>query len=413
MKPLFNPQETKQHSFSDVLHSVQQFLSENYTALLQEGSERQNADRLKQYIRKYLTDNAVSVEYLSRGELTEKLYSEMAEYSYLMPYLRDKTVEELNINAWNDIEVLYSSGDFKKLSEHFSSPDHALQIVRRMLHASGVVLDHASPIALASIGKNIRIAAMMCPIVDAEIGVAASIRMVNPQHIGKEEFIGSGTATEEMLDFLSSVVRYGVSLCIAGSTGSGKTTELGWLLTTLPLKKRIGTIESGSRELNLIKSEDGKVISRVVHTLSRESDDPAQSVPQVKLLEHSLSFDFDYVVLAEMRGAEAAVVMEAANTGTPVLTTIHASSCESTYNCIVSLAKRGSSFDDATLYGHVTESFPLIIFSKQLEDKSRKITEIMECEILPDNTRNFRPLYRYLYCIIWCKKQAWKMFSQM
>ena len=34
-------------------------------------------------------------------------------------------------------------------------------------------------------------------------------------------------------------------------------------------------------------------------------------------------------------------------------------------------------------------------FSKQLENRERKLMEIMECEIMPDGKRVFRTIYRY------------------
>lgn len=43
----------------------------------------------------------------------------------------------------------------------------------------------------------------------------------------------------------------------------------------------------------------------------------------------------------------------------------------------------------------VTEAFPIIVFTKQLENKKRKIMEIMECELLPDGGMNFRTLFHY------------------
>ena len=55
----------------------------------------------------------------------------------------------------------------------------------------------------------------------------------------KEEIPG------QMLDFLSECIRYGISVCVAGATSSGKTTLLGWLLTTIPDGKRIYSIENG------------------------------------------------------------------------------------------------------------------------------------------------------------------------
>ena len=37
----------------------------------------------------------------------------------------------------------------------------------------------------------------------------------------------------------------------------------------------------------------------------------------------------------------------------------------------------------------------MVVFCKQLENKARRVMEVMECEILPDGTRNFRPLFQY------------------
>jgi pilus assembly protein CpaF len=96
-----------------------------------------------------------------------------------------------------------------------------------------------------------------------------------------------------------------------------------------------------------------------------------------------------------MRGAEANAAQEAARTGVAVLTTIHSNSCEATYRRMVSLCKRAVDMSDETLMAYVTEAYPIVVFCKQLENKARRVMEIMECEILPDGTRNFRPLFRY------------------
>ena len=50
---------------------------------------------------------------------------------------------------------------------------------------------------------------------------------------------------------------------------------------------------------------------------------------------------------------------------------------------------------DETLMGFVTEAYPIVAFCKQLENRQRRLMEIMECEILPDGTRKFRVLFQY------------------
>ena len=43
----------------------------------------------------------------------------------------------------------------------------------------------------------------------------------------------------------------------------------------------------------------------------------------------------------------------------------------------------------------VTDAFPIVVYAKQLENKQRRIMEIMECEIKPDGRREYHSLYRY------------------
>ncbi len=92
----------------------------------------------------------------------------------------------------------------------------------------------------------------------------------------------------------------------------------------------------------------------------------------------SLRFNPDIIVVGEMRGAEINAAQEAARTGVAVLTTIHSNSCEATYRRMVSLCKRAVDMSDETLMGYVTEAYPIVVFCKQLENKKRKMMEIME-----------------------------------
>jgi pilus assembly protein CpaF len=166
-------------------------------------------------------------------------------------------------------------------------------------------------------------------------------------------------------------------------------------LTTIPDNKRIFTIENGSRELSLVREKNGAVTNSVVHTLTRDSENERQCITQITLLDIALRFNPDILVVGEMRGAEANAAQEAARTGVAVLTTIHSNSCEATYRRMVSLCKRAVDMSDATLMDYVTEAYPLVVFCKQLENKQRRLMEIMECEILPDGTRQYNPIFRY------------------
>lgn len=390
----FSPQG-EGREFTDVLKEVQEYISSKYSTLIIDQESGDVKDQIKRYITKYVQDYRIAVKGMDRQELVDTIYTEMAEFSFLTKYVFGTGIEEIDINSWRDIEVQYSGGVTKKLTERFESPQHAINVIRRMLHTSGMVLDNASPAVLGHLSKNIRIAAMKTPLVDEDVGIAASIRIVNPQSMKQEDFINGGTATQPMMDFLTECLRYGISICVAGATSSGKTTLLGWLLTTIPDNKRIYTIESGSRELALVREKEGVVTNSVIHTLTRDSENERQRVDQIALLDMALRFNPDIIVVGEMRGPEANAAQEAARTGVAVVTTIHSNSCEATYRRMVSLCKRAVDMSDETLLSYVTEAYPIVAFCKQLENRERRLMEIQECEIRPDGTRSYRPLFQY------------------
>lgn len=306
-------------------------------------------------------------------------------------------IEEVNINSYDDIEIIMSGGRSMKIPDRFQSPQHAVDVTRRLLNTCGMVLDDTMPSVIGFLDKNIRISVDKSPIVDADVGINASIRIVNQQTVSKEKLMVSGSATEEMLDFLTCCIRYGVSVCIAGSTGSGKTTVMSWLLSMVPDNRRLITIEEGSREFDLIKrDENGRAINSVVHLLTRPHENPSLDIDQDLLLERVLRKHPDVIGVGEMRSAkEALSVAESSRTGHTVVTTIHSNSSESTYRRMMTLAKRKYNMADDILMQIMVEAYPIVVFTKQLEDGSRKIMQIIEGEDYRNGRLYYRPLYQY------------------
>lgn len=288
------------------------------------------------YIRQYIRDNQYSVPGYTTDGLVEALYNEMAEYSFLTPYLNGENTdwEEININRWDDVKISYCDGRVECSKGQFLSPGHATDVMKRLLRQSNITFDEAKPCVRGHLNNKIRITVNGPGVIDDDVGIQASIRYINPKKLGKADFIKSGMATEEMLDFLSTVYRYGISICLAGPTGSGKTTVMSWLLSTVPDAKRIYTIENTTREFDLTRrdKDSNAVLNNVIHTVTRDSDDPKQRVTEQMLLEQGLTFDPDYICMAEMKGSEAFETQEAARTGHAVISTVHAKSCAEIYD---------------------------------------------------------------------------------
>lgn len=393
--------EIRLRPFPEVLKEVQEHITKNYASTLKDDPD-ESRELVKSYIQKYLENNHLGVEETEQEELCELIYGEMTGFSFLTKYLYRDDVEEININQWKDVKITYSNGEILPCKEHFNSPQHAIDVIRRMLHKSGMIFDSAQTIVVGHLSNKIRITVMGDGVIDRDKGLSASIRIVNPRKLTKQQFVDYGTATAEMLDLLAACYCHGVSMCITGATSSGKTTLMSWILGQVPYNKRIVTLEQGCREFDLTAEDgEGNVLNNVVHLVTRFSDDPKQNITLVKLLETTLTINPDCVAVAEMKGAESMQAINAANTGHSVITTIHANSCADTYYRMVTLCKQSYDMDDSTLMGLATKAFPIVAFAKKLEDNSRRLMEISECEYLSDSTRSgenrqrMRTLYRF------------------
>ncbi len=357
---------------------------------------------LKGIIQKYLYDNKYIVEGMTEEELIERLYNDMAELSILTKYLKNSdNLEEININAWDDIVLTYVDGHKEKIAEKFESPEHAEDIFRRMLHISNVVVDNRTPTAEAQLLEyKARATVMVAPIVDSDVGVSASIRFLHPQRVDRKQLIKGGSATPEMLDFITLLVKYGISIVVAGETSSGKTTTLNAFVSTMPNDMRIFVVETGARELYLRKfDENNNCVNNVVNTLARQTEEKISSVTQKDLLIKALRYNPEIIIMSEVRGDEVVPTIEAAQTGHTVCTTIHSRGGQAAHFRMANLMANSSQANISDCMRNAVQAFPVIIYVKRLQDNSRKIMDISECICsMGDNGKleyKYQSLYKY------------------
>jgi Flp pilus assembly protein, ATPase CpaF len=352
-----------------------------------------NEELIINTIKKYITDHKTVVEGYTSRELTNRIYNAMARYDILTPLLEnfEKDIEEVNINRWDDIKIHYQNGEVIRAKDTFFSPKFAKDtIVRLLAEQSEKTLSEANSVVRGSLGTNIRITASCYPTLDDKAGVQASIRIINPNMLDRDDLINNGTLTEEMFDFINLCKNYGASVIVAGATNAGKTTFMSGVLGDTPDDKRIITIEEDAREFDLVKrDEDGQVINNVVHWKTNKN------YSQIDLLTFSLTCNPDIICVAETKSEEAYAAQEAARTGHMVLTTTHANNCRAAYTRIMTLCKLTSSIDDKMLYSLIAEAFPIAIFCKRLEDYNRKVMEITECLEDENGRIIFNTLYSY------------------
>lgn len=385
--------------FPILLENVQTYLSENYKDLMVDGGAK-NPKQTKSYIQQYLTSNQISVEGIPQDKLLDRLYRETSEFSFLTPYLRfEKTgVENIEICAPDNIWIKFSDGREVQSQETFFSAQHAKNIMSRLLHQSGIPMDNSHPLVRGHLGKNIRITVNGGGgTLDDDVGVSASIRFINPNHLTREDIIRNGTLTEEMIDFLIAAYRFGQSMVLSGETDAGKTTLISIIMSeAVPNNKKLYTIEYETREFDLVKRDKlERPLNKVVSTVTRDSDDPKLAITPQMLIEHGMTMNPDFLCMAEIKGSEAFETIEAAETGHPVIATTHADTAEDIPNRIVPLASmKGNGLSEKTLYYLAARAFPILFYSQKMDDGKRRVTQICECEY-EDGRPKVTPLWEF------------------
>lgn len=386
----------EQNKYESILDQTRLYISQNHAeALAQSLTEKSSLVAVKKLIKEYIGNHHLRIEGLSMQKLVDRLYGDMAGFGFLDKYIADDEIEEINANSWRDIEVVTKDG-WRKITEQFLSPQHAEDTIRKMVRLGGLVLDGTNPIVDSYITEGIRVSAMIPPVADRRSGVVFSIRRQRMTRVTKQQIVEWQTATPKMLDFLTLCINHGVSVGIAGKTGSGKTTDISFLLNTVDKNKRIYTIEE-TRELDLFSEDkDGNIQNRVIHTCTRPSEMKNADVDMNDLLRKALRFSPDIIAVAEMRGAEAMVAQEAARTGHTVVTSLHANSAKKAYNRILSMCQMSiTSISTNILMSFITEAFPVMVFKRQFPDGTRRIMEIVEATGVKDGVVQTSPIFRF------------------
>ena len=349
-------------------------------------------------LRKFLASNHRN-QTVNMDKLIERLIADITGYSVLEELLDDEDVEEININAYNDIEVISRTQGWYKHKRGFESPEHARNIISKLVGESSKLLNESTPLIDGYLRPGVRVAAAVPPIIDVKVGVVASIRKQQKTSFTKQMLVTGDTIDADAYDLLKICISNGISIAIAGGTGSGKTATAEALLADIAKEgqKRIFTLEEDNREFDLIRQTDDGVVSRVVHTITRNHKTEDRSIDPQDLLRFALRMHPDIIVPAEMRGSEAMNAQEAARTGHAVVTTLHAKGAQPAYTRILTLCfMEPTNLSEDMLMSMLIEAFPITVFMKQLPDGSRKVMQIFEAESYSDKKVKGRTLFEFV-----------------
>ena len=234
-------------------------------------------------------------------------------------YLHDPEVTDILISAHAGLWIDKGAGLVRDVAWSASEIEVRHLAVDLIGHG-GRHIDQAHPCVDVRLPGNIRVHAVLEPI--ASSGTTISIRIPRTTGLSWDDRIDSGFITARQQDFLLSAVRSKRTILITGAAGTGKTSLLGHLLSTVAPTERIVVLE----DVGELQISHPHVISLEARQANVEG---AGGIPLESLVPHALRMRADRLVLGECRGAEIAPVLAALNTGhTGGGLTVHANSLE-------------------------------------------------------------------------------------
>jgi pilus assembly protein CpaF len=335
----------------------------------QDGTE-ELGDRVYRAVTEELALDRTPLTREERRELVRQLTDDILGYGPLEQLLRDDSVTEIMVNAYDRVYV-ERGGKLELSSSRFVDDAHIMRIIDKIVSQVGRRVDEASPMVDARLPDGSRVNAIIPPL--ALNGPTLTIRKFSRDPYTINDLIAFGSLSPRAAQFLAACVKGKLNILIAGGTGTGKTTTLNAVSAFIPGDERIVTIEDAA-ELQLQQEH-------VITLESRPANIEGQGEIKIReLVRNALRMRPDRIIVGEVRGAETLDMLQAMNTGHEgSLTTIHANSPRDALSRLETLVMTaGVELPHRAIREQIASAFDLLVQIQRLVDGSRRITHVSE-----------------------------------
>jgi pilus assembly protein CpaF len=323
-----------------------------------------------------------------RQRFVAELLDEILGLGPLEELMRDSAVNEIMVNAPDKVYI-ERGGKLVLTSLRFRDDEQIIQVIKRIVAPIGRRIDESVPLVDARLKDGSRVNAIIPPL--AVSGPTLTIRRFSKTPFSGKDLIRFGSVNEELLDFMQACVRVRKSIIISGGTGTGKTTFLNMLSSSIPEDERIITVED-TAELKLLQE----------HWIRLESRPPniegKGEVTIRDLVKNCLRMRPDRIVVGECRGSEALDMLQAMNTGHEgSLATIHANSPRDALTRLEAMCMMASA--DLPIWAlreMIASAVHLVVQITRFPDGKRRCTWVTEVTGRDQNTILTNDLFRYV-----------------
>ncbi len=263
---------------------------------------------------------------VTKGRLLYYLEREFIGYGIVEVPMNDSEVEDISCDGVGIPLYIYHRkfGSIRsniKFTDSKQVDDYVVWIAQR----SGKHISVASPMLDATMPDGSRLQATLGMHVTKR-GSSFTIRRFRDNPFTPVDLLKFKTMSPEMMAYLWIAIESGQSMMVCGGTASGKTTTLNATLLFIPSQMKIVSIED-TRELNLPHENWVPSLTRAGFGAKNIVSGKAPGeIDMFDLLAAALRQRPQYLMVGEVRGAEAFIVFQAMATGKTCYTTFHAES---------------------------------------------------------------------------------------
>ncbi len=253
-------------------------------------------------------------EYLKYHFLTKRV-----GLGILDPFLTDPHLEDISIVGAGNVYVVHKIFGPLRCTVWLTMDDIDDMVIG-MSEQFGKTISHARPLVDATLPEGSRINIVFGKDVSRR-GTNATIRRFASVPLSITQIINSKSIDAREAAYMWMMVGEGMSCFINGETASGKTTTMMGITQFIPPTWKIVSIED-TPEITLPHKN-------WISEVTRDTGSPSSSVVMFDLLKAALRQRPNYILVGEIRGAEANIAFQAMQTGHPVMSTFHAAQMSS------------------------------------------------------------------------------------
>ena len=359
------------HYFQQIKGRVHRRLIERLNlSNLDRVSREQVVEAIRKVVHDLISQEMIALNFEEREALVVQVLDEIFGLGPLEPLMQDADISDILVNTYKSI-FIERHGRLEKTDVRFQDDKHLLQVIDRIVSAVGRRIDDSQPMVDARLPDGSRVNAIIKPL--ALDGPHLSIRKFRRDALSSDDLLRYESASEQMIELLSGVIKARLNVLISGGTGAGKTTLLNIMSSFIPPTERIVTIED-SAELQLRQPHVVRLETRPANI------EGTGEVAQRMLLVNALRMRPDRIIMGECRGPEAVDMLQAMNTGHDgSLTTLHANTARDALSRLETMIAMASlDLPEKAMRQQIANAIQVVIQVSRLGDGTRKVTNISE-----------------------------------